>query len=93
MQKIKDFWMHSYHTDKVAFYFEVISFIFTVGASATLALTAMNPDMRIVYPFFFIGSLTGLYGYYRRHLAWPMALTAWFVFVNILGFSRAMEWI
>jgi len=85
--------MRSYHSDKVAFYYEVISFIFTVGASATLAVTAVNPDMRIVYPFFFIGSVTATYAYYRRHLVWPMLLTAWFVCVNILGFSRAMEWI
>lgn len=92
MQKIKEFWLHSYHTDKVAFYFELISFVFTVAASATLAFTADQPDMRIVYPGFFIGSIAGTYGYYRRNLSWPMALTSWFIFVNVLGFGRAMGW-
>ena len=89
---IKEFWLHSYKSDKVAFTYEVISFIFTVAASASLALTADSPDMRIVYPFFFIGSVTGVLGYYRRKLAWRMMLTGWFVFVNILGFGVAMQW-
>jgi len=92
IDKIKNFWLHSYQTDRVAFIFELLSFVFTVAASASLALTADAPDMRIVYPFFFIGSVTGVLGYYRRKLAWPMALTGWFVFVNILGFGVAMQW-
>ena len=37
MQKIKDFWINSYKSDKIAFTFELISFIFTVTASLTLA--------------------------------------------------------
>jgi hypothetical protein len=61
MQKIKSFWSSSYKSDKVAFYFELTSFLFTVGASLTLAFTADNPDMRIVYPGFFIGSITAFY--------------------------------
>ena len=36
MQKIKGFWINSYKSDKVAFGFELISFIFTVMASLTL---------------------------------------------------------
>jgi len=35
--RIVEFWKSSYHSDKVAFYFELVSFIFTVGASMTLA--------------------------------------------------------
>jgi len=72
MNKIKKFWLQSYRSDKIAFYFELVSFIFTVGASMTLALTADQPDMRIVYPGFFIGSLTATYAHYRRELARPM---------------------
>lgn len=92
MNSIVEFWKTGYHSDKVAFYLELLSFIFTVGASATLALTADAPDMRIVYPFFLIGSVTGCLGYYRRKLAWPMLLTGWFVVVNIFGFGIAMGW-
>ena len=52
MQKVKDFWINSYKSDKIAFAFELVSFIFTVGASMTLALTAKDPNMLIVYPAF-----------------------------------------
>lgn len=92
MNKIKDFWLESYKTDKIAFMYELLSFVFTVGASATLAFTADQPDMRIVYPFFFIGSVTGCLGYIRRKLAWPMMLTGWFIIVNVFGFGVAMGW-
>lgn len=89
MQRIIDFWLHSYHSDRVAFAFELISFVFTVGASLTLALTADAPDMAIVYPGFFVGSLTAIYAYYRRKLAWPMMLTTYFAVVNVFGFGVA----
>lgn len=92
MNRIINFWKHSYETDRIAFYFELISFIFTVGASLTLALNAHDPDMRVVYPFFFIGSWTAVYAYYRRKLAWPMMLTTYFGFINVFGFGVAMQW-
>ena len=92
IDRIKKFWLHSYETDRVAFYFELISFVFTVGASLTLAFTAKQPDMTIVYPGFFIGSLTAIYAYYRRKLAWPMMLTTYFGFVNVFGFGVATGW-
>ena len=92
MRKIIDFWKSSYESDRIAFYLELSSFIFTVGASATLAFTAAAPDMKIVYPFFLIGSITGFLGYIRRKLAWPMMLTGWFILVNVFGFGVAMGW-
>jgi hypothetical protein len=93
MQKIIDFFKHSYHSDKVAFGFEIFSTIVTIAASLTLALNADSPDMRIVYPGFFIGSCTAVYAYYRRKLAWPLILTGYFACVNVFGFGRAMGWI
>ena len=92
MKKIIDFWASSYHSDQVAFYLELISFVFTVGASLMLAFNADNPDMRIVYPGFFIGSITAIYAYHRRQLAWPFLLTTYFACVNVLGFGVAMQW-
>ena len=92
MNKIKKFWLQSYRSDKIAFYFELVSFIFTVGASMTLALTAGQPDMRIVYPGFFIGSLTATYAHYRRELAWPMILVGYFSIMNVFGFGVANGW-
>ena len=92
IQRIKDFWIQSYESDRVAFYYELVSFVTTVAASLTLAFTADAPDMRLVYPGFFIGSLAGVYAYYRRGIPWPMLLTAYFACVNIFGFGVAMKW-
>jgi len=90
LNKVIEFWLNSYHSDKTSFYLELISFVFTVGASLTLALNADAPDMRIVYPGFFIGSLTAVFAYKRRQLVWPFLLTMYFAFVNVLGFGKAM---
>jgi hypothetical protein len=90
VQKIKQFWINSYVSDKTAFYFELVSFIFTVGASLTLAVNAYDPDMSIVYPFFFIGSTTQCYAAYRRGAAWVMMLTFYFSLVNIFGYGIAV---
>ena len=92
MQKIRDFWLNSYYSDRTAFAFELVSFIFTVGASMTLAISARNPNMLIVYPGFFVGSITQCYASYRRGAAWVMLLTFYFACVNIFGFGVAASW-
>jgi hypothetical protein len=92
MEKIKKFWIDSYKSDKVAFTFELVSFIFTVGASLTLAFNARDPNMMIVYPGFFIGSLTQAYAAFRRGAAWVMLLTIYFSCVNVFGFGVAANW-
>lgn len=91
-QRIIDFWIQSYRSDKIAFSYELLSFVFTVAASLTLAFTANNPDMRYIYPGFFIGSVMGVLGYLRRGLAWPLMLTAYFACVNVFGFGVAVGW-
>ena len=92
MQSIKNFWLNSYHSDKTAFYFELVSFIFTVGASLTLAINAKDPNMLIVYPGFFVGSITQCYAAYRRGAAWVMLLTFYFSCVNVFGYGIAANW-
>jgi hypothetical protein len=92
VQKIKQFWINSFVSDKTAFYFELVSFIFTVGASLTLAVNAYDPDMSIVYPFFFVGSTTQCYAAYRRGAAWVMVLTFYFSLVNVFGYGIALSW-
>ena len=92
MDKIKDFWINSYRTDKTAFFFELVSFIFTVGASLTLAIHADNPNMLIVYPFFFVGSVTQCYASLRRGAAWVTLLTFYFAIVNVFGYGVAAQW-
>ena len=93
MHNIIKFWTDSYKSDKIAFYFELVSFIFTVGASLTLALNAASPNMLLVYPGFLVGSATQAYASYRRGLPWILLLTSYFVCVNILGFGIAAGWI
>ena len=92
MDKIKDFWINSYRTDKTAFFFELVSFIFTVGASLTLAIHADNPNMLIVYPGFFVGSITQCYASLRRGAAWVTLLTFYFAIVNVFGYGVAAQW-
>ncbi len=93
MENIKKFWINSYTSDKTAFGFELISFVFTVAASLTLALTALDPNMKLIYPFFLVGSSTQCYASMRRGAAWVMLLTGWFVCVNVFGFLVAMAWV
>ena len=92
MKKVKDFWIKSYKSDRIAFAFELISFIFTVGASMTLAFNAANPNMLIVYPFFFVGSVTQCYASMRRGAAWVMLLTSYFAVINVFGYGVAALW-
>ena len=92
MQTLKHFWIQSYTSDRVAFSFEMISFVFTVAASMYLAIHADNPDMRYVYPGFFVGAVTQVYASWRRGSAWIMLLTAYFACVNVFGFGRALSW-
>ena len=92
MQSVKQFWIKSYTSDRVAFLFELISFVFTVGASLTLAVNADNPNMLLVYPGFFVGSLTQLYASWRRGAAWIMLLTFYFACVNVFGYGVAALW-
>ena len=90
MVNIKQFWVKSYTSDKIAFWFELVSFIFTVHASMMLAVTADNTDMLVVYPGFLIGSITQAYASYRRGAAWVMMITLYFVVVNIIGIGVAL---
>lgn len=89
MNKIKEFWINSYKSDKVAFAFELISFLFTVAASLSLAFNARDPNMFIIYPIFFVGSITQCYAAVRRGAAWVMLLTGYFAVINVFGFGVA----
>ena len=92
IEKIKSFWAESYRSDRTAFVIELVSFVFTVSGSLLLAFTAQHPDMRLVYPLFFVGSVTQCYASVRRGLAWIMMLTGYFACVNVFGFGVAMRW-
>ena len=93
MKKLKPWFLSSYHSDSVAFYLEITAAIFSVVASLALAIYAQNPDMRWIYPLYFIGGIAGAVACQRRGLVWPLLLNLWFCLVNILGWSRAMDYI
>lgn len=93
MQTIRAFWSQSYRSDPTAFSFEMISFVFTVCASMYLAVHAADPDMRWVYPGFFVGAVTQVYASWRRGAAWIMLLTTYFALINVFGFARAVGWL
>ena len=92
LAKVRSFWLRSFESDRIAFYFELVSFIFTVGASLTLAISARDPNMLIVYPGFLVAALTQCYASYRRGAAWVMILTFYFACVNIFGYGVAAGW-
>jgi len=90
--RLGEMWIESYHKDHIAFYCEHVSLVFTVIASMYLALHADAPDMMIVYPGFFVGSVSAIYAYWRRRIPTPMILTTYFAVVNIFGYGVAAGW-
>ena len=92
LAKVRSFWLRSFESDRTAFYFELVSFIFTVGASLTLAISARDPNMTIIYPGFFIGAVTQCYAAYRRNAAFVMMVTGYFAIINVYGYGVASYW-
>jgi len=92
MQRILDFWSASFRSDRVAFWFEMVSFVFTVVGSLTLAINADSPPMHIIFPMYFVGASTQCVASYRRGSAWMVTLTLYFSCLNVFGFGRAMLW-
>ena len=82
---IKDFWTTSYRTDKVAFWFELVSVIFTIVGSCILTFTSPYPIMEWVFPLYLVGSITLAIGSYRRRIIWTTILASWFTIMNVIG--------
>ena len=57
-QLLKEFWVTSYKTDKLAFYLEVFSVTVTIVGSYLLTFTSPGPDMRWIFPLYLLGSTT-----------------------------------
>jgi len=82
---IRDFWIQSYRTDQTAFWFELVSVIFTIAGSCILTFTSPNPIMEWVFPLYLIGSTTLAIGSYRRRIIWTTILASWFTIMNVIG--------
>ena len=91
MKIILNFWRDSFRSNPIAFYLELISFIFVVIATVLLSISAKNPNMALIYPFFLLSSLSAIFAHLRRKLAWPLLASSYFVCVNIVGFIRAIS--
>jgi len=91
IDEIRAWWRKSYNSNPLAFKIEMLGFLFTVGASLVLAISAQSPDMRWIYPFFFAGSVCSFFATRMRGLAFPFLTACYFLGVNVLGFGRAVE--
>jgi len=92
VQKIINFFKHSWESDRLAFIVETIGFICVIGASFTLSITADRPNMSYIYPAFFVGNICSIIAYRRRRLAWQLLSAHYFFIINIFGFGRAVGW-
>lgn len=90
--KIKEFWVRSYTSDRKAFYLEMVASILVIISTTSIAVTADNPPMHLIYPITFTSALVSIWAYIRRGVAWPLLITIYFSFVHIFGFGRAMLW-
>lgn len=88
VHKVKQFWIDSYNTHKLAFYLEMISAITVIIGSAVLTYTVLAPRPDIFIPFYWVGSLTGFFGAYYRGSVWVMVLTCWFTIMNTIALWR-----
>lgn len=90
--KIKEFWIRSYSSDRKAFFLEMTASILVVASTTAIAVTADNPPMHLIYPISFISAIISIWAYIRRGVAWPLLLTVYFSFVHVFGFGRAVGW-
>ena len=85
---LKEFWVNSYKTDQVAFWYELVSVLVTIIGSCILTFTSPHPLMHYVFPLYLIGSSTLCYASYRRRNIWIVALSGCFTLINIIGNYR-----
>ena len=89
---VKEFWIRSYTSDPKAFYAETIAFVTVVIGNTTLAVTANDPPMHIIYPINFVAAVFSVYAYKRRGVAWPLVFTSYFILMQWFGFGRSLGW-
>ena len=87
-QLLKEFWVISYKTDKLAFYLEVFSVAVTIAGSYLLTFTSPEPDMKWIFPLYLMGSSTLAVAAFRRRIIWTCVLASWFTIMNVIGNFR-----
>ena len=85
---VKQFWIDSYKTSKIAFWFEMVSAVSVMIGSAILTYTILAPRPDIFVPFYWVGTVSGIIGAYYRMSSWTLILTAWFFVMNTIALWR-----
>lgn len=88
LNRIKEFWIESYKTDRKAFYYEMISAICVITGGFILTYTVLEPLPKLFIPFYWFGSLCGIIGAYYRKSSWIMVLMATFTIMHTVGLWR-----
>jgi hypothetical protein len=91
-QKVKDFWIRSYVSDRRAFYYETVASICVFISMTWIAVMAYHPPMHLIYPISFVGAVFSVAAFRRRGVAWPLVMTSYFGMLHIFGFGRALTW-
>ena len=86
-----EFFLESYRTNRVAFYFEMISLVIYVYATLALMFTAAHPNMTFLYPVYTVAGLASCVSTYRRKLIWPLTLSIFLVITDIIGFYISLS--
>lgn len=85
--KVYNFFKHSYTTDRIAFYAEILETILLVSASAILSFTITDPATKIFIPLYLAGSLLAMFSTYRRGSS-AILLCTWFTIMNTWAFIQ-----
>lgn len=87
MNKIIDFFKHSYATDRLAFYAEIVETTVLIIASAILSFTILDPATEIFIPLYLLGSMLAVFSTYRRGSS-AIVLCTWFTIMNSWAFIQ-----
>ena len=88
MNSVVTFFKESHSTNPTAFWWEMFSALSVIICSAILTYTVLEPRPDIFIPFYWIGSLTGIFGAYYRLSSWTLILCSWFTIMNTIALWR-----
>ena len=91
-EKVKQFWIRSYTSDKTAFYYETIASICVFTSMTWISVTADAPPMHLIYPVSFTGAVFSIVALVTRQVGWPLVIASYFACLHIFGFGIAMGW-
>lgn len=89
-QGILDNWKHDWANDRRLFWLESIGTLGCVVAAATLAITAANPNMLMVYCAYFVGSSHLVASSYIRNNGWWVLLNLVFMLFDSIGIYNVL---